>query len=255
MLTPIYRVGLFLVSKGWIAWLVLIVLTVGLGTQGFAVKGHEHGEPMSFTDALYNAFALLDMHTGHVAADGIWQLEVARWSGLVFWASAVTAVVARIFRDSVHRGLVRLLATDHIIVVGLGKDGVRLVEALRKKGHTVVVIEADRNHPAVEQCREMAAIVLFGEPDEERQLLAAKLRSASTVLALFAGEEQCVRIATTVYRMIGKEEITPRKKKIRCVLRLIEPGLLDVVRSHSIKSHESKPHMKRRLELEILNSF
>jgi hypothetical protein len=249
MLTRTYRFDQFLVSKGWIGWLLLIALTVGLGTQGFALKGHEHGEAMSFTDALYCAFALLDMHTGHVAADGIWQLEVARWCGTAFWASAVTAVVIRLFRDSVNRSLVKLLASDHIIVAGLGRDGWRLVEALRSKGRTVVVIEADRNHPAVEQCREMAAIVLFGEPDNESQLLAANLQFASELLALFVEERECVRIATAAYRVLHSEKATTKKPPVRCVLRLTEPGLLDVVRRHRIKTASTD-----RINLEILNS-
>jgi hypothetical protein len=249
MLDALYRVGRLFMSRGWIFGLLLIALTVGLGTHGFLATKWDNSRELSFADALYKAVSLLAIQTGAVPASGIWQLELARWSGMLFWASALVTVVIRLFQESVDGLLVKVFAIDHVVIGGLGQHGGRLVEALRARGRTVVVIEPNRNHPAVDQCRRTGAIILFGEPDEPRMLLAANLPVASVVLALFPDERECVGTATAAYRVLHSEKVTPRNPPVRCVLRLTEPGLLDVVRRHKIKTDPTD-----RIELEILNS-
>ncbi len=49
--------------------------------------------------------------------------------------------------------------------------------------------------------------------------------------------------------MLHAVNSTPRQPPVRCVLRLTEPGLLDVVRGHKIKTDPTD-----RIQLEILNS-
>jgi voltage-gated potassium channel Kch len=245
MLDATYRIGRLLLSRGWIVGLSLIALTIGFGTSGFLGEGRA----LSFGDALYHAIGLLAIETGDVAASGNWHLELARWLGMLFWASALITLVIQFFREAVHRLLVTLLARDHVLIGGLGQHGGRLVEALRAQGRTVVVIEPNRAHPAAEQCRRLGAVVLFGQPDHTETLLAANLPRASALLALFLDERDCVRIATTAYRVLHSEKATPRKPPVRCVLRLTEPGLLDVIRRHKIKTDRTD-----RIQLEILNS-
>jgi hypothetical protein len=249
MLDEIYRVGRLFMSKGWIVGLLLIALTIGFGTHGFLATKWDNGSQLSFADALYKAISLLAIQTGAVPAAGVWQLEVARWLGMLFWASALVTVIIRLFRESVHGLLVKAFASDHVVIAGLGQHGGRLVEALRAKGRSVVIIEPNRNHPAVDLCRRIGAIVLFGEPDDARMLLAANLPVASVVLALFLEERECVRAATAAYRVLHSQKATPKKPPVRCVLRLTEPGLLDVVRCHKIKSDPTD-----RIQLEILNA-
>lgn len=99
-----------------------------------------------------------------------------------------------------------------------------------------MVLEADRQHPAIALCRRLGAVVLFGEPSETKMLLAARLPKAKAVLALFGEESDCIRIATAAYEVLHGEKVTPKKPPVRCVLRLTEPGLLDVVRRHKIKT-------------------
>ncbi len=248
-LDAIYALGRLFMSKGWIIGLSLIALTVVLGTHGFLATKWENDGNLSFTDALYKAVSLLAIQTGAVPAAKIWQLELARWLGMLFWASALVTVVIRLFRESVYALLVKTFASDHIIVAGLGQHGGRLIEALRARQRTVVVIEPNRNHPAIDQCRRIGAIILFGEPDDSRMLLCANLPVASTVLALFLDERDCVRTGTVAFRLLHALKSTPRRPAVRCVLRLTEPGLLDVVRSHKIKTDPTD-----RIQLEILNS-
>ena len=249
MLDRIYHLGRLFMSRGWLLGLLLIALTIGFGTQGFLATKWDGGGDLSFSDALYKAISLLAIQTGAMPTRGVWQLEFARWFGMVFWASAVLTLVIRLFRESVHRVLVKFFARDHVIIAGLGQHGARLVEALRNKRRSVVVIESNRDHPAVDQCRRLGAVLLFGEPDDPVTILAAKLARASAILALFREEPDCVRTASAAYRILHSEKTNPRKPPVRFVLRLTEPGLLDVVRRHKIKTDPTD-----RIQFEILNS-
>jgi len=249
MLDFVYRLGRIFMAKGWVAGLLLIALTIGFGTQGFLATKWESGGELTLSDALYKAASLLAIQTGSLPTSGNWQLELARWLGMLFFASALLTFAIRLSRESAHRLLVNWFAKNHIIVAGLGQNGGKLVEALRQRGWTVVVVEAVRSHPSVEQCRRAGAVVLFGEPSDVSTLLAAKLPRATAILALFGDERECVRIATTAYSVLHSEKATPKKPPVRCVLRLTEPGLLAVIRSHKIKTDPTD-----RIQLEILNS-
>ena len=249
MLDAIDRVGRLFMAKGWIVGLLLVALTVGLGTLGFRETSWDDGSRLGFGDALYKAISLLAIQTGAVPTRGAPLLEIARWLGMLFWGSAVLALVVRLSRESVHRLLVRTLASDHVIVAGLGEHGVRLVEALRGEGRTVVVVEPDRDHPAVEACRRAGAIVLVGLIHDARMLAAAGLGRATPVLALFGDEREGLRAATTASQARGPARGGSLDRRVRFVLRLTEPGLLEVIRRHKIQA-ETNP----RFELVILNS-
>jgi hypothetical protein len=265
MLDIIISTGRRLMSWGWVISVVLIIVTVVLGTYGFRnevtvdikqqpaqegskqLEAHQRTKLNSWSDAAYKAAALLAIQTGNVNAGDNTLLEVARWTGMAFFASALVTVLIQLFRDPLYRWLVRSLADHHVIVAGLGDHGIRLVETLRQKGHTVVVIEGNKHHPAVQQCESCGAIVLWGEPGSEKMLTTAAITRAKAVLALFNEERECVRITTTAYSLLQQRDSS--QAPVNCVMQLMEPGLLDVMRSHRIKTDPND-----RFHLEILNS-
>lgn len=151
-----------------------------------------------------------------------------------------------------YRLLVRIFARNHIVVAGLGEQGPLLVSKLRHKRRTVVIQEPDRNHPALEECRRAGAITILGDPDNPVELNAASVRRAAAVLTIFREEDDCVRRATAVHQLVLRTEPArkpPQRPPVRCVPRLTEPGLLDVVQNHGIKFDHAD-----RFKLEILNS-
>ncbi len=249
MLVHLHRAGRFFVSRGWVAGLVLIVLTIGLGTVGFLSEKFDSGKDHTLLDAIYKAASLLAIQTGSIPTSGNLVLEIARWLGMFFFASALLTFAIRLFRESVQRVLVMVLARDHVILAGLGHHGSNLVQALRRRGLTVVVVEPDRDHPALENCRDCGAIVLTGEPTDPGTLRIAGLDRAFALLALFSEERESLRIVTTAFSMLRGQKKTIKRPVVRCVLRLTEPGLLDVIRKHRIKTDPAD-----RIQLEVLNA-
>ncbi|MFO0815392.1 MAG: RyR domain-containing protein [Gemmatales bacterium] len=250
-LDTIFWVGRQFMSIGWVLGLALIVGTIVLGSIGFKAEVFENQEqtPHSWSDALYKAASLLAIQTGSVPVKRNWILDLARWLGMLFFASALITFAIRLSRDSIHRMLVKCFARNHIIVAGLGQHGVRLVEKLRQEGKTVVVIEGNRTHSSADRCRRCGAIVLWGEPTSAKMLETARLDIATELLALFANERECVGIATVAYDLLHEQKRSREKVPVTCVLQITEPGLLDVVRSHKIKTDPTD-----RYQLEIFNS-
>jgi voltage-gated potassium channel Kch len=84
-------------------------------------------------------------------------------------------------RDLASRGCSRL--SNHIIVVGLGNVGFRVVRELVRSGETVVAVERDSGGKFVETARTLAPVVL-GNARAEETLQHAGLAGARAVLAV-----------------------------------------------------------------------
>lgn len=123
-LDNIFWVGRQFMSKGWVLGLALIVGTIVLGSIGFKTEVFDNQAPHSWSDAIYKAASLLAIQTGSLPVKCNWILDLARWLGMVFFASALITFAIRLSRDSIHRMLVRCFARNHIIVAGLGQHGV-----------------------------------------------------------------------------------------------------------------------------------
>jgi hypothetical protein len=231
------------------AGLLLIVLTVGLGTNGFLDEKFENGKEHSLFDAMYKSICLLALQNGDVPTSKNITLEIARWLGVLFFASALLTFIIRLSRETVVRFLVKKLSRKHVIVAGLGENGTRLIMELRKRKRTVIVIEPNRDHPAIRHLRDIGTLFLFGETDDPAMYHAANINHAAEVLALFQDELSLVRAITTIYGILHDQKSTTYQLSVRCVLRVLEPGLVEVIRQHQIKTHPTD-----RIDLQIFNT-
>jgi Trk K+ transport system NAD-binding subunit len=104
---------------------------------------------------------------------------------------ATTAVIFALITDSLLRkrlvlsfGSRRIRASGHIVVAGIGSVGLRVVEQLRARGESVVVIDSHENGrylPAI-YAKRLPAII--GDARLERTLRAAGLARAKALLSV-----------------------------------------------------------------------
>jgi len=73
---------------------------------------------------------------------------------------------------------------DHVVVIGLGAVGVRVVEALVRRGCRVVVIERDEDNRHLRQIRALRVPVIAGDATQSSTLDVANAGAASAVAAL-----------------------------------------------------------------------
>jgi voltage-gated potassium channel Kch len=156
--------------------LAVAVSALVLGTIGFLQAPHLHYD---FFDSFYRAL-LLFLFGGAVSFKVPLVLQVARFLAPVALGAAALAGIFHLFRDELQVLWIRLRVHGHVVVVGLGSAGWRLVTAFAEEGWQVVAVEIDSANPHITAARDLGVAVLIGDGRE-----AGPLRRARIVRARF----------------------------------------------------------------------
>jgi Trk K+ transport system NAD-binding subunit len=176
------------------------VTTVGYGDYSF------RGEP----DWLV-AFAVALMMTG--------ALFVA-----VFFALVTNMLVSRRIEESLGRQKITALR-GHVLVIGLGTIGIRVVQQLRDAGRDVVVVEKDEHNRHLGQLRALGVPVLIADATLPEVLASARLATASAVAVLTSDD-----LANLETGLAVRDQLGARWHDTPVVLRIFDPQL-----AHSVK--------------------
>ncbi|WP_328390045.1 NAD-binding protein [Streptomyces sp. NBC_00400] len=103
--------------------------------------------------------------------------------------------------------------TDHIVLVGLGKIGTRVLAQLRTTEHQVVVIERDSSARGVALARELGVPLLLEDAGAPGVLDRARIRQSKSLLVLTRDDGENLDIA------MAARESNPQ---VRVVLRLYD---------------------------------
>jgi Trk K+ transport system NAD-binding subunit len=176
------------------------VTTVGYGDYTF------RGEP-----AWLIVFAILLMVTG--------ALFVA-----VFFALVTNMLVSRRIEESL--GLQKIVALrGHVLVIGLGTIGLRVVRKLHDLGREVAVIEKDEHNRHLSQARALGVPVMIADATLPEVLASARLTAASAVAVLTSDD-----LANLETGLAVRDQLGPRWREVPVVLRIFDPQL-----AHSVK--------------------
>ncbi|WP_300602537.1 NAD-binding protein, partial [Trebonia sp.] len=176
------------------------VTTVGYGDYTF------RGEPNWLI-----VFAILLMVTG--------ALFVA-----VFFALFTNILVSRRIEESLGRQQITALR-GHVLVVGLGTVGLRVVQQLHAAGSDVVVVEMNEHNRHLGQVRALGVPVVIADATLPEVLHSVRLAAASAVAVLTSDDLANLETGLAVRDQLGAYwEGTP------VVLRIFDPQL-----AHSVK--------------------
>jgi Trk K+ transport system NAD-binding subunit len=176
------------------------VTTVGYGDYTF------RGEP-----AWLIVFAISLMITG--------ALFVA-----VFFALVTNMLVSRRIEESL--GLQKIVALrGHVLVIGLGTIGLRVVRKLHDAGREVAVIEKDEHNRHVSQVRALGVPVMIADATLPEVLASARLAAASAVAVLTSDD-----LANLETGLAVRDQLGSRWREVPVVLRIFDPQL-----AHSVK--------------------
>jgi Trk K+ transport system NAD-binding subunit len=176
------------------------VTTVGYGDYTF------RGEPPWLI-----VFAILLMMTG--------ALFVA-----VFFALVTNMLVSRRIEESL--GLQKIIALrGHVLVIGLGAIGLRVVRRLRDAGREVAVVEKDEHNRHLSQVRALGVPVMIADATLPEVLASARLAAASAVAVLTSDD-----LANLETGLAVRDQLGSRWHEVPVVLRIFDPQL-----AHSVK--------------------
>lgn len=222
------RVGEYLrtlaITSGWnlllAAGILLVVVLVGAVTMQLATGS-------SFLGALYEAVlpSLAGSDPDHDANPVVKVTQVA----LTVVSVAVIPWVTGVVVDGVVRTQ-RLLDTgsplhpmaDHVVVVGLGDLGTRIVRSLDRRGVPVVAVDIDESARGIAVARARDVPVVIGDARRAVTLRAAYVDTAQAIVVVTSGGATTIGIGFAA-RSIPRPKDT--SARLRTVLRVYDKDL------------------------------
>jgi Trk K+ transport system NAD-binding subunit len=167
---------------------------------------------MTWVDALY--FSTETIATvGYGDFNFLEQPTWLRLFGVVMMFAGVTTVailvafiadllLSRRFAHSAGRRKVRHLR-NHIVVVGLGSFGVRVVSDLRAAGYDVAVIERNENNRFLSTADQLDVPVIFGDATLHQTLESARIEEARAIAVLTQDDMVNIETGIVLREMLG----------------------------------------------------
>ncbi|HZA08573.1 NAD-binding protein [Mycobacterium sp.] len=189
-----------------------VSMTLLIGSTILLRFAYRHPPGMSWIDALY-------FSTETIATVGYGDFSFMHqptwlrlWGiGLMFAGVTTTAILvafiadlllSRRFGHSAGRRKVRHLR-NHIVVVGLGSFGIRVVGDLYAAGHDVAVIERDDNNRFLSTADDLDVPVIFGDATLRQTLESARVEAARAVAVLTQDDMVNIETGIVLAEMFG----------------------------------------------------
>jgi Trk K+ transport system NAD-binding subunit len=190
---------------------LIIALALWLGSSVVLWFGYQR-PGMNFLDALY--FTTESITTvGYGDFSFVNQPVWLRLWGIVLMFAGVTVtavlvafvadlLLSRRFTQWAGRRRVQDLR-DHIIVVGLGSFGVRVISDLKTAGHDVAVIERDDANRYLSTAARLDVPVIFGDATLRQTLESARVDESRAVAVLTQDDMVNIEVGIVLREMLG----------------------------------------------------
>jgi Trk K+ transport system NAD-binding subunit len=136
---------------------------------------------------------------------------------LMFGGVTITSILIAIFSDILlSRRFVHLAGArrarhmrDHIVVVGLGSTGVRVVSDLVAAGYDVVVIEQNEDNRLLSTVGKLDVPVIFGDSTMRQTLESAQVGRARGVAVMTQSDMENIRTGIVLLKILGSDTKVP----------------------------------------------
>jgi Trk K+ transport system NAD-binding subunit len=173
---------------------------------------------MSWVDALYFA-------SETITTVGYGDFSFAQQStslrlfavALMFSGASVTAILVAFVADLLlSRRFVQTAGLrrarhmrDHVVVIGLGSIGVRVVSDLNAAGYDVLVIEPDENNRFLPTVAELDVPVIFGDSTMRQTLESARVDRARGVAVVTQDDMENIETGIVLLEILGSDTKVP----------------------------------------------
>jgi Trk K+ transport system NAD-binding subunit len=171
------------------------VATVGFGDFSFASQ-----------DAAMQAFGIALIVSGVAISTAVLAL-------------LTNALVSRRIEQSLGQGSIRGM-DGHVVLVGLGAVGLRVLEGLRELGRDVVVVEYDEGNRYVQHARSLGVPIVHGDATLGQTLRSVNIAEAGAVAILTSDDLVNLETGLAVRDSLGE-----RWERVPVVLRVFDRAL------------------------------
>jgi Trk K+ transport system NAD-binding subunit len=206
--------------------LALLVISTVVLRLGYV---QANGGDLSISEALYftvetfatvgfGDFSFADQSTA-MQAFGIVLIVAGVTLSTVILALITNALVSRRIERSLGQGTISGM-DGHIVLVGLGAVGLRVLEGLRAEGRDVVVIEHDEKNRYVQHARTLGVPVVHGDATLDQTLQAVNIGAAGAVAVLTSDDLVNLETGLAVREALGE-----RWRDVPVILRVFDRAL------------------------------
>jgi Trk K+ transport system NAD-binding subunit len=143
--------------------------------------------------------------------------------GLMWGGAIVTAILVAFLADLLlSRRFVKMAGArrarrmrDHVVVVGLGSVGIRVVRDLASAGYDVVVIEQDENNRFLPRAADLDVPVIFGDPTMRQTLEAARVDRARGVAVVNHHDMKNIECGIVLLEILGSDTKVPLVMRVQ----------------------------------------
>jgi Trk K+ transport system NAD-binding subunit len=206
--------------------LLLVISTVVLRLGYVRLGAHHH---LSIEDSVYftvETVATVGFGDFSFATQSVW-LEGFGIFLIVAGTTLVTTIFALITNVLVSRRIEQSLGQgrihgmeDHVVLVGLGAVGLRVLEGLRALGREVVVIEYDERNRYVQHARSLGVPIVHGDATLGQTLRSVNIADAGAVAILTSDDLVNLETGLAVRDSLGE-----RWTEVPVVLRVFDRAL------------------------------
>lgn len=209
----------------WALIAILWIVTLALSYWGFAryYAARPTGNRPGFPCLLYLSLQVFVLESGWVEEPANWQVEVARLLGPA--VAAYTALEGLILLFSKQLFLLRLrVFGGHIVVCGLGAEGLRIARALHEHGYRVVAV----GEPAQAAARyhDPGLALLAADPLDYHTLVRVGVPRAKYVIAATGEDSANAAIAVRARALSTKR----RGGALTCIVSVSDPDVCELLR-------------------------
>jgi Trk K+ transport system NAD-binding subunit len=137
--------------------------------------------------------------------------------GLMWGGVIVTAVLVAFLADLLlSRRFVKMAGLrrarhmrEHVVVIGLGSVGIRVVKDLTAAGYDVLVIEQDENNRFLPTVTELDVPVIFGDPTMRQTLESARVERARGVAVVNHQDMKNIETGIVLLEILGSDTKVP----------------------------------------------
>lgn len=221
-------------TLGFLPLLLFTVLLILLG--GFCVQHLYKKEALTFGAAAYRTYCMIFMeHHGEYPEHLI--LQAFYWLlpliGLVVVLDGIVRFSYHVLRRDEHGKewiqAVTKTYSNHVVLVGLGKVGIRVLQQLLKLGEDVVVLEKNPENENIAYAQRNDIPVLIGSGRQEGVAEQLNVQNAKSII-LATNDD----LANLEFAMDARQA----NSKIRVVLRMFDQDLASKIRD-SMDIHQA----------------
>lgn len=198
--------------RPWLAFVIVLlaVLTFVSGIAGFFIQDYESKRddlPKSWTTSIYKTVQLYILNSGD-DDDSLhpsnWVLAIARLSAASLFLVISGAAIIRFWRD-LRRLPKQILQSDHVVICGLGKIGLQILDdqLAKRPPREVIIIEPDANKLWIEYARRKGAEVVIADATQRSSLQLANAEYASEVFAVTGSDGANLEVAAELAELVS----------------------------------------------------